>query len=152
MFPVKQRHDRDYPVRPRVWPFLAWAVVGAGLCIALLTALTIGIFVLPVTLGGMAALLLWRGSRNGSAFGLPAGAGTVPLYVSYLNRGGPGNVCATAGTGQSCISADFRSGKSTPHWPGWSGSLRTGHGRQPAISPESGSEERRVGKECRSRW
>jgi hypothetical protein len=104
MFPVKQRHDRAYPVRPRVWPFLAWAVVGAGLCIALLTALTIGIFVLPVTLGGMAALLLWRGSRNGSAFGLPAGAGTVPLYVSYLNRGGPGNVCATAGTGQSCIS------------------------------------------------
>src|ERR1039457_3918976 len=26
--------------------------------------------------------------------------------------------------------ADFRSGKSTPYWPGWPGSLRTGDGRR----------------------
>src|ERR1035437_2826593 len=33
--------------------------------------------------------------------------------------------------------ADFRSGKPTPYWPGWPGSLRTGHGHRPASSSES---------------
>jgi hypothetical protein len=54
-------------------------------------------------------LLLWRGGRTITAVGAVAGLGVVPLYVAYLNRGGPGNVCSTSASGQSC----------TTEWSPW---------------------------------
>ncbi len=89
--------------RPAVWPFALWAVAGAGLCLALLTVLTIGVFVLPVTAAALLGLIGWRGSRNYTAAGLLAGAGVIPLYVACLNRGGPGTVCTTTAAGQDCL-------------------------------------------------
>lgn len=82
--------------------FVAWAGVGAGLCLAALTPLTIGIFVLPVAVAAGIALLVWRRGRNGSVVGLLCGFGLVPLYVGYLNRDGPGTVCHAIAGGQEC--------------------------------------------------
>lgn len=88
---------------PGLWPFLAWLVAGAGLGLGLASIASIGIFVLPVAIGALVALLSWRGSRNGSAAGVLTGLGTIPLYIAYLNRSGPGNICtAVAGGGQAC--------------------------------------------------
>jgi hypothetical protein len=89
--------------RVLVWPFVAWAAVGAGACLALLTVFTVGVFILPVVIAAAIALLRWRGSRTIAAIGVISGFGLVPLYVAYLNRGGPGDVCTTSGGGQSCL-------------------------------------------------
>lgn len=91
--------------RPAIWPFAAWAVVGAGACLALLTAFTIGIFVLPLVMAATIALLRWRRTCNVAAVGLVSGLGLVPLYVAYLNRGGPGEICSTTAQGQECTTA-----------------------------------------------
>jgi len=90
--------------RPRIWPFFAWAALGAGICLGPLTAFTpIGLFVLPVVIATLVALLLWPGSRTSAALGVISGLGLVPLFVAYLNRGGPGDVCTTSASGgQSC--------------------------------------------------
>lgn len=90
-------------VRPTTGPFLAWGGVGAGLCLAALTPLTIGILVLPLAVASGIALLAWRRGRSGSAVGLLSGLGIVPLYVGYLNRDGPGNICHTIAGGQECL-------------------------------------------------
>ena len=95
--------------RVRVWPFFAWALVGAGSFVALLAVFTIGIFVLPLVLAAMTGLLIWRGSRNVAAVGVVSGLGLVPLYVAFLNRGGPGDVCSSSSAGQSC----------TTEWSPW---------------------------------
>lgn len=87
---------------PGVWPFLGWAVIGAGLCLGAISIATIGGFVLVVTIACLAALIRWPASRNASTLGLLCGAGLVPGYVAYLNRGGPGNVCQAITGGQEC--------------------------------------------------
>jgi hypothetical protein len=96
--------------RPRIWPFFAWAALGAGMCLSLLAVLSIGLFVVPLVIGGLIALLVWPGSRTSAALGVISGLGLVPLFVAYLNRGGPGDVCTTSATGgQSC----------TTEWSPW---------------------------------
>jgi hypothetical protein len=95
--------------RVRTWPFFAWAVVGAGGGLALAAVSTIGIFVVPVVLAATAGLLLWPGSRTVAAVGVLSGLGLVPLYIAFLNRGGPGDVCSTSAGGQSC----------TTEWSPW---------------------------------
>jgi hypothetical protein len=79
-----------------------WAAVGAGAVTAVLTILSIGIFVLLAT-AVLAAVLARRASGRLAWPGLLAGAGLMPLYVGYLNRGGPGTVCTTTRTGASCV-------------------------------------------------
>ncbi len=98
------------PSRPRIWPFFAWTAIGVGICLGLLAAFTpIGLFVLPLVIVGLTALLIWPGSRTSAALGLISGLGLMPLVVAYLNRGGPGNVCTTTATSQSC----------TTEWSPW---------------------------------
>jgi hypothetical protein len=83
--------------------FLLWALVGAGMSLGLLGAMTIGVFVLPVALlaGG---LLLWRNGMTSSAAGALSGAGVIPVYVSWLNRDGPGFICTSSGaSGEQCV-------------------------------------------------
>lgn len=90
-------------MRTSIWPwFCAWLVVGALGSLSLLTALTIGLYLLPVTMAAAAVLATRRGSSAGLT-GLISGLGMPLLYVAFLNRGGPGNVCTTTGTGQSCV-------------------------------------------------
>ena len=81
--------------------FAGWAAVGAGAVLSVLSILTIGIFVLPVT-AALAGLLAWRGDGSMAGPGILSGLGLVPIYVGYLNRGGPGTVCTTTGTGGTC--------------------------------------------------
>ncbi|MFC1416374.1 hypothetical protein [Streptacidiphilus cavernicola] len=95
------------PEADRSWLwFGAWAVVGASWALALLGALTIGIFVAPVALLLTALLLL--GLRRGSAAGLPgllSGPSLLLLYVGWLNRGGPGPVCRGTDATEVCTSS-----------------------------------------------
>jgi hypothetical protein len=92
------RMDRSW-----LW-FAAWLLVGAGWCLALATAMTIGlVFVAPVLL--VLTVLLLVALKWGSAVGLPglfSGPAAVLFLIGYLDRGGPGPVCTTSGTGGGC--------------------------------------------------
>jgi hypothetical protein len=82
--------------------FLGWTAVGAGAILGVLTILTIGIFVLPAT-ALLAGFLAWRRLSGQAWPGLLTGLGLIPLYVAYLNRGGPGTLCTTTALGESCM-------------------------------------------------
>lgn len=79
-----------------------WAAVGAGAIGGALTVLTIGVFVLLATAGLAVTLARYAGGHLAGP-GLLAGSGLMPLYVGYLNRGGPGMVCTTTPAGGSCV-------------------------------------------------
>jgi hypothetical protein len=81
--------------------FVAWCVIGAGFCLGVLSMLTIGPFVLLVTLF-LCAFLLYRVEFGWAMGGLLTGAAAPLLYVAWLNRHGPGEVCTSTATSQSC--------------------------------------------------
>jgi hypothetical protein len=82
--------------------FLAWGVIGAGFCLGVLSMLTIGPFVLLLTLM-LTGLLLWRVDFGWAMTGMISGVAVPALYLAWLNRGGPGTVCSSyADGGQSC--------------------------------------------------
>jgi hypothetical protein len=84
------------------WPaFAAWCVAGAGLCLGVVSMLTIGPFVLLLTLV-LCGFLLWRLDFGAGMAGLLAGASLPVLYVAWLNRDGPGTVCTSTSTSTSC--------------------------------------------------
>ncbi|HTG47702.1 MAG TPA: hypothetical protein VK646_08620 [Actinomycetota bacterium] len=88
--------------------FVAWMVVGAGCSLGLLSLLSIGVYVLAVTI----AITIFVATRRGSTVGLPGllSGFSVPLfYVAYLNRGGPGTVCTITASSQTC----------TEEWSPW---------------------------------
>jgi hypothetical protein len=76
--------------------------VGAGFCFALASLPSIGIFVLPVAVLGLALLLSRPASRHGSAAGAICGLGLIPLCIAYLNWGGPGDVCTSTSAREAC--------------------------------------------------
>lgn len=78
--------------------FLAWALLGAA---AALGAVSLGPFLLlPVAVVG---LLLWsRAGARRSGFGLLTGAGTLLLYVAWVQRDGPGTTCWHTATASGC--------------------------------------------------
>jgi hypothetical protein len=88
--------------------FLGWCVAGAGLCLGVLSLLTIGPFVLLFSLM-LCAWLLWRPGYGSSLAGLLTGAAAPLLYVAWLNRDGPGEVC----------SGDSRALSCTDEWSPW---------------------------------
>jgi hypothetical protein len=81
--------------------YLAWAASGAVLSFGFLSFLLVGLagsFVAMVTI-----LLLALGSRSRrGAPGLLAGVGLPLLYVAFLNRDGPGNVCSSSSLAVQC--------------------------------------------------
>ena len=81
--------------------FAGWCVVGGGASLGVLSLLTIGPFVLLLSLM-LSALLLWRVDFGWGMAGMISGAGLPVLYVAWLNRGGPGEVCTRTATSQSC--------------------------------------------------
>jgi hypothetical protein len=89
--------------RGHAWPwFLTWLVIGAAGSLGFLTIPTVGLYLLPVS--GVAAGV--AASRRGALGGLPgllSGAGLPLMYVAYLNRQGPGTICTTTATSQSCV-------------------------------------------------
>jgi hypothetical protein len=88
--------------------FLAWFGAGALCALAVLGALTIGIFVLPIAGAVIVFLATRRGATDGIG-GLISGLGLPVLYVAFLNRDGPGNICRVSATGSSC----------TEEWSPW---------------------------------
>ena len=86
---------------PARWPwFAAWFLVGAGFVLALLGAMTIGIFVLPVvTVVGV--LLATRRRSHVGWPGVISGLSLPLFFVAYLNRDGPGTICHTFTNGGS---------------------------------------------------
>lgn len=88
--------------------FALWVVVGAGLCVGVLSMLTIGPFVLLVTFV-VIGVLLWRPGFGHGMTGLVTGAAVPLLWLAWLNRHGPGTYCTSSGTGSSC----------TDEWTPW---------------------------------
>jgi hypothetical protein len=85
---------------PWMW-FTAWLLVGAGYALSLIGVASIGLFVLPLPV--LATVLLVR--RQPATRGLPgliSGLGVPLLYVAYVNRAGPGTICAAVTGGQEC--------------------------------------------------
>jgi hypothetical protein len=78
--------------------------VGAGACLALLTALTIGPAVLVAVVAALVALVRRPGGVDAGVTGLLSGAGVLALCVAFLNRQGPGEVCETSATQSTCTS------------------------------------------------
>ena len=79
------------------WFFL-WALLGTA---AALGAVSLGpLLLLPVVLAGV---FLWtRPVVRRSAFGLLTGAGTLLLYVAWVQRDGPGTTCWHTATASGC--------------------------------------------------
>jgi len=89
--------------------FLGWCLAGAGGCFGVLSLLSVGPFVLLGTLF-LCGWLLWRFNFGWSMGGLLVGAALPVLYVAWLNRNGPGDVCTSTATSQSC-------GEESSPWP-----------------------------------
>lgn len=93
------------PARPELRTFLGWVAVGFCGSLAVLSPFTVGPFAAAVALAG-AVLLIWRRALNVSSAGILPGAALIPLYIAYLNRHGPGQVCRTVGSaGTECTDA-----------------------------------------------
>ena len=79
-----------------------WTVVGALAGFMVLALLSTGIFVLPLVLvlgaGGVVAERLRRGMLPGVLLGVSS----APFWMAWLNRSGPGTVCETTPTSESC--------------------------------------------------
>lgn len=79
-----------------------WVLVGAVLGVGVAGMLTIGIFVLPV---GVALAVIGARQpalRTRAVGGVLAGVGLIALYIAWLNRGGPGQVCYSSGNVSGC--------------------------------------------------
>ncbi len=82
--------------------FLTWSLVGVGYALGLLSIMTIGVPILLAAVAGTAVLLLSRWAKRG-VLGLLAGLAVPLLYIAYLNRSGPGQVCSSIGDATACI-------------------------------------------------
>jgi len=102
-------NTRQTGSQPPIWLFLAWTAVGAGACFALLSLLSIGVYVALPVLAATVLLLRWQRGGDAAMFGAISGAAVVLLYIAYLNRGGPGEVCVTTASSQTC----------TTEWSPW---------------------------------
>jgi len=95
--------DAATTVGVRPWGrFGAWLLVGAAWSLGVVAILSIGLFVLPVA--AVATVLLARRAPGRPGLpGLVSGLGAPVLYVAYLNRSGPGNVCTATARASSCV-------------------------------------------------
>ncbi|PJI86724.1 hypothetical protein [Luteimicrobium subarcticum] len=73
-----------------------WVLVGAGIGLGISV---IGLVTAPLAIvGGILLGTLGRRWALTTAPLVVSGLGVVPLYVAWLNRGGPGDVCHAGGT------------------------------------------------------
>jgi len=88
--------------REPVWSYAWWLVVGALAGAGIAALLSIGV-VLLLLAGVLAAIgAHTQALRNRSVLAIPAGVGLAVLYLAWLNRDGPGNVCKTTGITTTC--------------------------------------------------
>jgi hypothetical protein len=82
--------------------FAAWVAVGAGYAFGLIEGL-LGLPFLLVAIIGTAFLARRPSSMHGVA-GVCSGLGLIPLYISFINRSGPGDICTHRANGSRCVS------------------------------------------------
>lgn len=82
--------------------YAAWFTVGAAYGLAVAGALSIGILILPLPVVGTVLLARHPVARQAWP-GVIAGPSVLLLLLAYLNRSGPGTVCSTTATRQSCV-------------------------------------------------
>jgi hypothetical protein len=82
--------------------FVAWLAVGASFALALLAALSFGVFVAPFSIAAT-IFLATRRPPAATLLGLLSGLGVPLLYVALRNRSGPGTVCTATATGEACV-------------------------------------------------
>ncbi len=87
--------------REVIW-FIGWMLIGAGYALGILGALSIGPYVLLITVAATIVLATRTGSRVGLP-GLITGLSLPLFYVAFLNRSGPGTVCTSTATSRSCV-------------------------------------------------
>ena len=108
---MTQRDPAPAPAPVAAWAsasgwFIAWIGVGVAFMFALLGALTIGVFVLPIA-AGLAVLVA---TRRGSSVGIPgliSGVSLPLFYVAFLNRDGPGDICRSFADGGSACTEEW---------------------------------------------
>ncbi len=91
------------------WAVLVWGVVGALVAFGVAGLATIGIFLLALAAVLVAVALAVPALRRPSVPGLLLGLSTAPLFIAWLNRGGPGTVCTTTADSTAC----------TDQWSPW---------------------------------
>ena len=84
--------------RPAWWAFGWWVLAGALAGIGVAGALTVGAVLLALALVLTVVGVLVPRLRNRSALGVVGGLALAPLYIAWLNRGGPGQVCTVPAT------------------------------------------------------
>ncbi len=80
---------------------MAWFPIGGAYVFGLLGAASIGVLILSPAIVATAVLAGRTGATQGIP-GLVAGFGVAPLFVAYLNRDGPGDVCTITAQSTAC--------------------------------------------------
>ncbi len=86
-----------------------WAVVGALVAFGIAGLATIGLFALALASVLVAVAFAVPALRRPSVTGVLVGLSAAPLYIGWLNRGGPGTVCTTTADSTTC----------TDQWSPW---------------------------------
>jgi hypothetical protein len=87
----------------RAWGWFAvWVATGAVASFGVIGLLTIGLPLLVVSGGATAVLLTRRPESRVGLWGLLSGASVAAWFLAWVNRDGPGDVCRTTPTEQSC--------------------------------------------------
>ena len=94
--------DDGSTARVAPWSYGWWVLVGALLGFGVASIPTIGVVLLAmaavlVVIGVLAPALRTRAARA-----TVGGLALAPLYLAWLNRDGPGEVCRTTATSVSC--------------------------------------------------
>src|SRR3954471_16914391 len=84
------------------WTYGYWAVVGALVGVGVAALLSVGIAFLALAMTLTVVGVLVPALRRPSALAVVGGLAVAPLWIAWLNRDGPGNVCTTPATSQSC--------------------------------------------------
>ena len=78
--------------------FTLFALIGAGFILGFLTLSVL--FVVPIVVA--VVVMVVRPNVLKSSVGLVTGAGSVLIYVAYVQRRGPGTVCWQTATASGC--------------------------------------------------
>ena len=91
------RHRGSWRPTGAPWA-VSWRSASPGLA-------SIGLFLLALAAVLVAVGFAVPALRRPSVPGFLIGLSAAPLYIAWLNRGGPGMVCTTDGTSTSCVDA-----------------------------------------------
>ncbi len=84
------------------WAVPVWGLAGALAAFGVAGLATIGLFLLALASVLVAVAFAVPALRRPSVPGVLIGLSTAPLFVGWLNRGGPGTVCTTTADSTTC--------------------------------------------------